>query len=133
VVLLLAFGWLAFGMVIAGSVATILILALLGGFVFTGLGLLAASRARKIETISGIINLVMLPMFVFSGIFFSSDRFPQAAQPLIKALPLTALNDALRATILEGAGFLSQIGRISILLAWGGLAFAFALRRFRWT
>ncbi len=133
VVLLLVFGWLAFGMVIAGSIATILFLAVLGGFVFTGLGLLAASRARKIETISGLINLIMLPMFVFSGIFFSSERFPAATQPLIKALPLTALNDALRATILEGAGFASQLGRIGILLAWGALAFAFALRRFRWT
>ncbi|HXI02394.1 MAG TPA: ABC transporter permease [Candidatus Saccharimonadales bacterium] len=132
-VLLLGFGWLAFRMVIAGSLGTILLLALLGAFVFTGLGLLAASRARKIETISGLINLIMLPMFVFSGIFFSSDRFPDAAQPFIKALPLTALNDAFRATILEGAGLVSQTGRVAILLAWGALAFYFALRRFRWS
>jgi len=78
------------------------------------------------------MNLVMLPMFVFSGVFFSSDRFPVAVQPFVKALPLTALNDALRATILEGAPLSSQAGRILIMLAWGTLSFVVALRIFRW-
>jgi ABC-type polysaccharide/polyol phosphate export permease len=109
------------------------LLALLGAFVFAGLGLLVASRARKIETVSGLMNLVMLPMFVFSGIFFSSDRFPAVIQPLVKALPLTALNDALRAAILEGADLRSQIPRIAVMLVWGIASFALALRFFRWT
>lgn len=132
-VLLLAFGWLVFGLVIAGSLLTILLFAVMGAFVFTGLGLLAGSRARKIETISGLINVIMLPMFVFSGIFFSSERFPDVLQPMIKALPLTALNDAFRAIILEGASLAAQLPRLGLLLAWGGLSFALALRRFRWT
>src|SRR6266850_2177749 len=131
-VLLLFFGWIVFSLVIRGSLWLIAFLALLGAFVFSGLGLLVASRARKIETVSGLMNLVMLPMFVFSGIFFSSDRFPAAIQPLIKALPLTALNDALRAAILEGADFRSQLGRIALMLAWGTLSFVLALRLFRW-
>jgi len=75
---------------------------------------------------------VMLPMFVCSGIFFSPNRFPTAVQPLIKALPLTALNDALRATILEGADLPSQAGRIAVMLAWGVASFVVALRIFRW-
>jgi ABC-2 type transport system permease protein len=132
-VLLLVFGWLVFDMVIMGSLAAIVLLALLGAFAFAGLGLLLASRARKIETISGLMNLVMLPMFVFSGIFFSSDRFPDAIQPFVKALPLTALNDALRATILEGAGLASQAGRVAVMLVWGAASFVLALRLFRWT
>ncbi len=132
-VLLLVFGWMVFDLVIQGSLWTISLLAVLGAFVFSGLGLLVASRARKIETISGLMNLVMLPMFVFSGIFFSSDRFPGVLQPFVKALPLTALNDALRAAILEGADLASQTGRIAILLAWGGISFVLALRIFRWT
>src|SRR6266850_3884591 len=131
-VLLLFFGWLIFNLVIRGSIWMVVFLAILGAFVFAGLGLLVASRARKIETVSGLMNLVMLPMFVFSGIFFSSDRFPAAIQPLIKALPLTALNDALRAAILEGADFRSQLGRIALMLAWGTLSFVLALRLFRW-
>ena len=82
---------------------------LVGAFAFAGLGLLVASRAQTIETVSGLINLVMLPMFVLSGIFFSAERFPAAVQPFVKALPLTALNDSLRAVILDGADVTSQL------------------------
>src|SRR5256712_10441582 len=131
--LLLFFGWLVFHLVIQGSLWTITLLAVLGAFVFSGLGLLVACRTAKIETASGLMNLVMLPMFVCSGIFFSPDRFPAAVQPLVKALPLTALNDALRATILEGATLPSQSGRILLMLAWGLVSFAVALKIFRWT
>ncbi len=130
--MLLVFGRLVFHMVVQGSIGSIALLALLGGFSFSGLGLLVASRTSKIETVSGLMNLVMLPMFVFSGIFFSSDRFPAVIQPFVRALPLTALNDALRASILEGAGLASQTGRIAVMLAWGVLSFACALRVFKW-
>jgi ABC-type polysaccharide/polyol phosphate export permease len=75
----------------------------------------------------------MLPMWVFSGVFFSADRFPEAAQPLIRALPLTALNDALRAVILEGAGLASQAGPVALLAAWAAVSFVLALKLFRWT
>ena len=130
--LLLVFGRVIFHLAIQGSLWTITLLAVLGAFVFSGLGLLVASRTAKMETASGLMNLVMLPMFVFSGIFFSSDRFPAAVKPFVKALPLTALNDALRAAILEGADLPSQAGRILVMLAWGVLAFVVALRIFRW-
>ncbi len=131
-VFMLFFGWLVFDMVVRGGLATIALLAVIGAFSFAGLGLLVASRAKKTETVSGLMNLVMLPMFVFSGIFFSSDRFPAVIQPFVKALPLTALNDALRAVILEGASFTSQLARIATLLAWGIVSFWLALRMFRW-
>jgi ABC-type polysaccharide/polyol phosphate export permease len=96
-------------------------------------GLLTASRAQKIETVSGLINLVMLPMWIFSGVFFSYARFPTAIQPLIKALPLTALNDALRAAILEGAPLSQQASRLLVLGLWGVLSYLLALRWFRWS
>ncbi len=131
--LLLAFGRYFFGMVVQGGLWLIALLALLGAFGFSGLGLLVASRAQKTEAVTGLMNLVMLPMFVLSGIFFSADRFPEVLQPFVKALPLTALNDALRAVILEGADFTSQLPRIAILAAWGGISFFLALRVFRWT
>ena len=130
--LLLFFGWLVFHLVIQGSLLTITALAALGAFTFAGLGLLVASRTSRIETASGLMNLVMLPMFVCSGIFFSPERFPEALQPFIKALPLTALNDALRAAILEGASLPSQAGRIAIILVWGVISFVSALKIFRW-
>jgi len=131
--LLLGFGILVFHMRVLGSWSTILLLGGLGAVCFGGLGLLTASRAQKIETVSGLINLVMMPMWIFSGVFFSYERFPVAIHPFIKALPLTALNDALRATILEGASLHQQAVRLLILALWGGLSFVLALRWFRWS
>jgi ABC-type multidrug transport system permease subunit len=133
VALLLGFGVFAFHMRVLGSLLSILLIGTIGALGFAGLGLLTASRAQKIESVSGLINLVMMPMWIFSGVFFSYERFPAVIQPLIKALPLTALNDALRAIILEGASLASQSGRMLVLVVWGGLSFLLALRLFRWT
>src|SRR6266568_3883762 len=115
-----------------GSHLAVLLVATLGALCFSGLGLLVASRATRIETVTGLMNVVMMPMFICSGIFFSADRFPDALQPLIRALPLTALNDGLRAVILEGASLASQSGRLLVLGLWGGLSFAVGLKLFRW-
>ena len=133
--LLLGFGVLVFHMRVHGwrSVLSVLLLASLGAVTFGGVGLLTACRAQKIESVSGLINLVMMPMWIFSGVFFSYDKFPAMAHPFIKALPLTALNDALRATIIEGATLSSQSGRLLVLAVWGGVSFVLALRWFRWT
>ena len=128
----LLFGWLAFGVVTRGSYALLSIVSLAGGFTFSGLGLLCASRARTIEAVSGLVNLVMLPMWLLSGVFFSSERFPDAAQPYIHALPLTALNDALRAVMNEGKGLADVAPQIAILMIWGVVSFAIALKIFRW-
>src|SRR5580693_8451785 len=131
--LLLVFGVLLFHMRVLGSVFSIAAIGGLGSLTFGGVGLLTASRAQKIESISGLINLVMMPMWIFSGVFFSYERFPQVIHPLIKALPLTALNDALRASILEGTPLFQQWPRLLILALWGGISFALALKWFRWT
>jgi ABC-type multidrug transport system permease subunit len=133
VALLLGFGVLVFHMRVLGSLWTIVLIGAIGAVCFGGLGLLTASRAQKIESVSGLINLVMMPMWIFSGVFFSYQRFPAITQPFIKALPLTALNDALRDTILQGASLASQSGRLLILVLWGGISFGLALRLFRWT
>jgi ABC-type polysaccharide/polyol phosphate export permease len=131
--LLLGFGVLAFHMRVMGSLWTILLVGVIGALAFGGLGLLTACRAQKIESISGLINVVMMPMWIFSGVFFSYERFPAIVQPLIKALPLTAMNDALRATILQGEPLRAQAGRFLVLGLWGGISFLLAVKWFRWT
>jgi ABC-type multidrug transport system permease subunit len=131
--LLLGFGVLVFHMRVVGSLVGILLIGSIGALSFAGVGLLTASRAQKIESVSGWINFVMMPMWIFSGVFFSYQRFPGVIQPFIKALPLTALNDALRATILQGSSLVSQSGRLMILALWGVVSFGLALRWFRWT
>ncbi|HEY1951191.1 MAG TPA: ABC transporter permease [Gemmatimonadaceae bacterium] len=132
VVTLLGFGHYAFGVPLRGSLATLFLVCLLGAVSFGGLGLLSASRARTTEAVSGIMNFIMLPMWIFSGVFFSSENFPAVVQPFIKLLPLTALNDALRANMLEGASFASVSPQMLTILVWGVLTFLAALRLFRW-
>lgn len=132
VLVLLLFGWLVFDVKNHGSFWALVFLIVLGAATFGGMGLLVASRARTIETVSGLMNLIMLPMWILSGVFFSAERFPEAIQPAIKLLPLTAMNDALRAVMLEGKT-LVEVGReIGILLAWGVSSFVIALKIFRW-
>ena len=129
---LLGFGWLTFRVGVAGSLPLLLGVAVLGALAFSGLGLLVASRAQNTQTVTGLINLVMLPMFVGSGVFFSTARFPEAAQPFLRLLPLTALNDAMRAIMIDGAGLRAVLAPVALLAGIAAVSFAVALRIFRW-
>jgi len=133
IVVLVGFAWLAFDVRIRGSLALFALVALGGTLSFSGLGLLLGSRARTVEAISGLLNVAMVPMWLLSGVFFSTANFPAALQPVIKAIPLTALNDALRAVALEGAGPSAVVWQALVLAIWGLGSFAAALRIFRWT
>jgi len=132
VVVVVGFGWLLFGVAVRGSLLDVAAVSLLGSLTFAGIGLLVAARPTTVEGVSGWINLVQLPMWLLSGSFFSYERFPKAAQPLIRALPLTALNDALRSVINDGAPLLASWPAVAVMAAWGAVSFALALRMFRW-
>jgi ABC-type multidrug transport system permease subunit len=132
VAFLIVFAWLVFHVSVHGSLITFAILCLIGGFAFSGIGLLVASRAATIEAVSGMMNLVMVPMWICSGVFFSYERFPDAAKPFIRALPLTALNDSLRAVMNDGAGWMQIAAPVGVLVVWGAVCFALALRVFKW-
>jgi ABC-2 type transport system permease protein len=130
---MLAFGHFAFGVPVRGSLPAVFAVGALGALCFGGLGLLVGSRARRMETVTGLMNVVMMPMFVLSGIFFSADRFPQVLQPLIRILPLTALNDALRALVLEGAPLAALAFPLAVLVLWTAVSFTAGLKLFRWS
>jgi ABC-2 type transport system permease protein len=132
VVVLLIFGYLVFDVRNAGNHVELGLAVLLGGAAFSGIGLLVASRAQTLETVSGLMNLVILPMWVFSGVFFSSERFPDVVQPLINLLPLTALNQLLRGVMLEGKSLAAMFPQVVILSAYAVLTFGIALKVFRW-
>ena len=132
VTVIIGFAWIVFDVAVHGALWALAAVALLGGLSFGGLGLLLASRARTIEAVSGLMNLVMLPMWVLSGVFFASTNFPEAMQPFIRLLPLTALNDALRAIVNEGLTLTQVASELAILASWGLVCFVLALRLFRW-
>lgn len=128
----LGFGVLAFGMPVNGSIAAIVVVTLIGSLAFGAIGLLLGSRARTFEAVSGLMNVAMLPMWLLCGVFFSASNFPQAIQPAIKALPLTALVNALRAVVLEGVTLQAVRGELLLLAVWTVVPFAVALRLFKW-
>ncbi len=128
----LAFGWFVFEVPLRGSIWTFALLCVIGSLAFCALGLLTASRVQTIEAASGIMNIVMMPMWIVSGVFFSSQRFPEFLQPIIKALPLTAVIDGLRATMLQGASLAQVAPQLAILSAWLLVCFTVALKIFRW-
>lgn len=129
---IIVFAWLAFDFTVRGSWLGLTLITMLGGFTFSGIGLLVAARPTTIEGVSGLMNFIMLPMWLLSGTFFSSERFPQVLQPFIQALPLTALNSLLRSVMNEGAALTSNWIPIAILLAWCLVSFVVALKIFKW-
>lgn len=130
---LVAFGWFAFGVAVHGSLLALAAVSLLGAMAFGGIALLVSSRAQTVEGVSGLLNLVMVPMWVFSGVFFASSNFPDVLQPFVQALPLTALNDALRAVMNDGEPLAAIWRELAIMSAWGGVSFALSLKLFRWS
>ena len=132
VMVLVAFGWLVFGVRVNGSIAALALLCIVGGYAFSGLGLLTASRARTLEGVSGLMNLIMMPMWLCSGVFFSYERVPDAVKPFIRALPLTMLNDALRAVMNDAAPLTKVMPQLAFLALWGIVTFAVGLKIFRW-
>jgi ABC-type multidrug transport system permease subunit len=129
---LLSFGALVFKVPVRGSLLDLALLCVLGSLSFGSLGLLIASRVKTIEAASGLMNLVMMPMWIVSGVFFSAQRFPDMLQPVIKALPLTAAIDALRANMLQGAGLAQVSPELMVLAGWLVVCFPVALKLFRW-
>jgi ABC-2 type transport system permease protein len=129
---ILIFAYYVFDVRIHGSILNVALVALVGSMAFSGIGLLIGARTKTIEGASGLMNLVMLPMWLLSGSFFSASKFPDFIQPFIKALPLTALNDALRAVMNDGAGITTVGVSLVVLLLWGTISFIIALKIFRW-
>jgi len=132
VTVLVAFGWLVFGVRVNGSILVLALLCIVGGYAFSGLGLLTASRARTLEGVSGLMNLIMMPMWLCSGVFFSYERFPNSVKPFIRALPLTMLNDALRDVMNDAAPLSKVLPHLAFLAVWGIVTFAIGLKIFRW-
>jgi ABC-type multidrug transport system permease subunit len=132
VVALVGFGVVVFHVPLRGSIASLMFIAVFGALSFSGLGLLVGTRAKTVEAVSGLANAIMLPMWVLSGTFFSASHFPDVMQPFVRALPLTAVNDALRANMLQGTPLMALLPQLGVIAFWIVVCYAFALKLFRW-
>lgn len=130
---LLVFGALVFDVPVRGAPVLLVAVTALGALVFAGLGLLVAARVRSLQTVSGLLSAATMPMYLGSGVFFPSSRYPEALQPLLELLPLTTVNDVLRAVIIEGAGLSAVAGGLLVMLTWAVGSFALATWAFRWS
>jgi ABC-2 type transport system permease protein len=129
---IIVFARLAFDVQVTGSWLALGLVSLVGALAFAGLAILVSSRAQNTQTVSGLMNVVMMPMFVLSGVFFSAAHFPDVIQPALSLLPLTALNDGLRAVMVDGASVAGVAKPLAVLSAWGVASFAAGVRIFRW-
>lgn len=132
ITVILLVGWLVFGIEVRGDLVSVFTVGFAGAASFAGIGLLIASRARKIETMSGLVNLTMFPMWLLGDVFFAAERFPASMQPFLAALPLNRLNSALRIVILDGGSLVDAAPSLLIVILWGAVSFPLAIRLFRW-
>ena len=128
-------GYFFFGFTLTNGFLTfinMMILSVLGLVVFLGFGFVVSNISNSMNTISPIANLITIPQFLLAGTFFSIDAFPSWLQPVCKILPLTYLNTAMRRVAFEGAGLADVSWEILVLLIWGVLVYALAVKFFKW-
>lgn len=132
VAVILLFSYFAFGVVCRGSLLELSVVMTIGGATFGGIGLLLASRVKSAQAIGGLMNLIMLPMWIVGGVFFSSERFPDQIQPVLKSLPFVAMVDSLRAIMMDGESIRTLAVPIAVMTVWGVVCTVIALKIFRW-
>jgi ABC-type multidrug transport system permease subunit len=131
VLLTLAF-FLSSGFRVQGNLAEFILWGTMGGVVFGLLGLAIAARIKTVQVASGISNLFYFPMMFLCGVYFKTEYFPDAMQPLIKLLPLTALNSGLRAIANGGTPLIALTHEATVLTCWALASLLFMLRFFNW-
>lgn len=130
--ILVSFGYWVLGVPFNGNLLAFFFITLLSAISFSGLGILVASRVQTIEGVSGLMNFVMMPMWLLSGVFFGYDRFPEVTHFFIKLLPLTAANDALRGVMIDGESLFQLGPEVLVIGGWCVVCFVVALKIFRW-
>jgi ABC-2 type transport system permease protein len=131
-VLLFIFAWLVFDVVIQGNIPALILVFLAGNLAFSGLAVFISSRTANTEIGNGLINAIVFPLMVLSGIFFSYYNFPDWSIPFIRNLPLTLLADGIRSIFIEGAGMTHILFPSFLLILTGLIFFTLGLKVFKW-
>jgi len=129
---IIIFAILAFNMSIQGSIPAMILLFLAGNIAFSGIAVFVSSHTSNTEIGNGLINFIVMPMMVLSGIFFSYYNFPDWSIPVIQKLPLTMLTDGIRSIFNEGAGYVEVVLPVIVLSTTGVIFFAIGLKIFKW-
>jgi ABC-type multidrug transport system permease subunit len=130
--LLFVFAWLYFGIKVQGSWPALIVIFLAGNIAFSGISILVSSHTANPEVGNGIINALVTPMMVVSGVFFSYHNFPEWTLPVIRNLPLTMMADSFRSIFNEGAGFAEVWKEALVLTTIGTVSFVIGMKLFKW-
>ena len=132
VAIILVFTWAYFGIEIQGSIPGFLLLFIAGNAAFTGIAILISSRTSNTQIGNGLINMVVMPMMILSGIFFSYHGFPDWMIAVIRWMPLTILADSIRSVFNEGAMFMDVLPAIGVLISVGAVFYLIGIKMYKW-
>ncbi|MFO8111631.1 MAG: ABC transporter permease [Desulfosalsimonadaceae bacterium] len=130
--LLVFFAWMIFDIAIQGSAGALVMVFMAGNIAFCGIAVFVSSRTANTEVGNGMINAVVMPMTLLSGVFFSYHNFPEWSIPVIGKLPLALLVDGIRAIFTEGAGLAETAPAAILLFLTGAVFFTAGLKIFKW-
>ncbi|MFA5051432.1 MAG: ABC transporter permease [Patescibacteria group bacterium] len=116
--ILIILGALLYHVHVVGSYALILLIAILGGVMFLGLGFTISGIAKTVEAVPAIANLVAFPMLFLSGIFFPTSGMPAWLQHAVNYLPLTHFASAMREVMANGAGLSDIASNMYWMIGW---------------
>jgi ABC-2 type transport system permease protein len=129
---LLAIAVTLLGVTIAGSIATLSVVIVLGTALFLSLGFCLGSLAKTQQAIMAIGNLFTFPQMFLSGIFYPIDILPELIQPVAKLLPLSFVANGLREIAVNGAALAEILPTLLGLGVWAVIALILAIRLFVW-
>jgi ABC-2 type transport system permease protein len=111
-------GALAFNVRIAGNLFVIALVVLLGNIVFLNLGFIVGAYSKSVQAASGLGNVVVLPLLMFSGVFFPADALPGVVSSVVGFMPLAPMVDAMRGVTLQAKGLADFPQELAIIGAW---------------
>src|SRR5581483_5774902 len=131
-VLIVAIGRILFGVALPSRPLSLLVALAIGAAAFAALGLGLTSVVRSAEGSSAVVNFVYLPMAIISGTFFSPKNYPGFLKAIADVLPLTYFTKLTRDVMVRHHHLWTDSGSIAVVLLWGAIGLAAAIRGFRW-
>jgi ABC-2 type transport system permease protein len=124
-------GSVLFGVKVEGSLVYLAGTVALGIAAMLGVGYAIASFARTTSSAHAVSQLAAFPMMFLGGSYFPMDP-PSFLRPVVDAIPLTHLNDALREIVNYGGGAEDMGVHWLALALWAIAGFVSSAVLFRW-
>jgi ABC-2 type transport system permease protein len=129
-IILIVAAIILFGIIINGSMLLTVFLIILGALCFIGFGIMISARVSSQEDFMQSVMPITMPMMFVSGVFYPIETMPWIFQKIAYLLPLTYVNDALRAVMLKGVGIGDIWLDVVVLIGFTALFFGLGVTQF---